>query len=71
MKKICQYCQIEFVASGEYSKRHRRYCSLECYKKSINTTINIECQTCGKKQRNKFMTYFTPMNLEWREKDAN
>lgn len=135
MKKICQCCQIEFIANGEYSKRHRKYCSLECYKKSISTTIEIACQMCGEsfavrgkyknrkfcstscyrqnkknssktilmkcvncdnyisrykyhqvllnieifiayllavnEQRDKFMTYFTPMNLEWREKDAN
>lgn len=47
MKKICQCCQIEFIANGEYSKRHRKYCSLECYKKSISTTIEIACQMCG------------------------
>ena len=37
----------------------------------LNTETFTAYLLAANEQRNKFMTYFTPMNSGWREKDAN
>ncbi len=48
MIKECLYCKQQFIADGECKSRDRKYCSHDCYKKSINTSISIICKFCNK-----------------------
>ena len=45
LMKICPQCGKEFV----YMKsQERKYCSKECFKKSKQTGMDIQCDNCGK-----------------------
>lgn len=41
-------CKSVFVAFGECASRERKFCSLQCYRKSQNTSITLQCQECEK-----------------------
>lgn len=57
LKKICEYCDTEFIATQQ--KHKRRYCSRECYK-ADRLHAKCKCQHCGKMyrpKRNDRLTY--------------
>lgn len=43
MKKICEYCGVEYSAD----KRNRKYCSRKCSGEVHSTKIEKQCPTCG------------------------
>lgn len=46
--KVCCFCQKEYFPHGEYKSAQRKFCSSECYKKSINTSVDLCCKNCEK-----------------------
>lgn len=44
MKKICEYCNLEFEAD----RRSRKFCSVKCRTRSTIKTKPIPCCNCGK-----------------------